>query len=618
MSIETSSACIIPLVFAPEYVPVASCLQEQLAPLATIACHTLHLQLPESQVIAKYGAASRASSARGGKKLAPKKSGKADAVAGTATPPDLLCHVTALQATGGVTSALYLPHPVPPAVVERLRAQDAAVGSSTSAKTGSKSPKSKKSTASADTQDTLSVAGSLALWRQLLGMQDDGSLGSEGLLHQALVAAGVAEPPIATPDGPSPGMFLCTNPDDGVEAMWPVVEKARRRAKARSVLAAPPPSRHQKDHWQALSDVMEFVFPPTVQKPHSTGRLFVLAEFGPLGEDGQLHGGKAGSRVITQQEIQGMIREIEHDDVLAVYLPKGVNSMSALERKAVLTDVMNAKLALPRMAASQVVQLIMDVDNDGDGKVSFHALADAIRAARAQRIADMKVMYPAIAAAVRAGQALSPSVQAPEVALGRNSLAARVGPPDADASLLRREAASELAASLGATAAAAALGQSAAGSVRAGPTAFLQKSRGVGRPRMATTQAGAWLSRPSATVTVRGGEAGEAPVQVGALTLARGTGRDEAPQAWLATAAAGPGLTDAQISAATQKTLRRTTFALVEPGRRSAGSGASAASLRANALLMRPVDAPSDLTTFDTAPARGARNTIPRKFAKAI
>lgn len=427
--------------------------------------------------------------------------------------------------------------------------------------------------------------------------------------------------PVETGEGAANGVYLPANMNDAARRMLTAVDRARRRAVARAVLATPYSSVKPKTQWQSVNAVLNFVFPPSIQRPHSTGRLFALAEYGPLSPTGELCGGKRHARPLTPHEIKALIAQMEQDDILAVYMPNEGRGLSSAERKAVLTDVASAKLTLPRLDASQVVQLLTDVDDDGDGRVSFHALATAIRAARAQRQADMRVMYPTLTQGVRAGAAIAARISILDKALGRNSLAARVGPPDAGAELLRRAAAQELAASLGPTAAAAALGQAATGSVRAGPVASIMSGTGVGRPHLSSTQAGAWLSRPAATVNVRtAGESGKPDkvLHVGALTLAKGTGREKAPQAWLDDARKGRGLTDAQISVATQRTLARSAFAVRDMDTRTGGSGASSASLRANALLMRPMDAPSDLTTFDTTPLRSGQSSLSGKWSRAL
>jgi len=56
-----------------------------------------------------------------------------------------------------------------------------------------------------------------------------------------------------------------------------------------------------------MTSLMKFLFPAHLEHPESTGRLELFAKYGPVDEQGRLHGGILGAHVHTDLEIKNMI-----------------------------------------------------------------------------------------------------------------------------------------------------------------------------------------------------------------------------------------------------------------------------------------------------------------------
>lgn len=69
-----------------------------------------------------------------------------------------------------------------------------------------------------------------------------------------------------------------------------------------------------------VSFFSQFLFPPHLQKPRSTGRLYIFAKYGPLQSNGKLSGGYRRERPMTDSELNVLIENIEEEDELRVSL----------------------------------------------------------------------------------------------------------------------------------------------------------------------------------------------------------------------------------------------------------------------------------------------------------
>ena len=80
----------------------------------------------------------------------------------------------------------------------------------------------------------------------------------------------------------------------------------------------------RKSHWVNVNDLFEFLFPPNMQHPRSTGRFVVFGEYGPFAEDGTLRAGWRAKHRITDRELKTMIDEIEREDLIAIFVVRAV------------------------------------------------------------------------------------------------------------------------------------------------------------------------------------------------------------------------------------------------------------------------------------------------------
>jgi len=175
-----------------------------------------------------------------------------------------------------------------------------------------------------------------------------------------------------------------------------------------------------KSYLVDMDSLYDFCFPHGQQFPMSTGRLILYAMYGPLAGGSLMTGSRAGSRALTDSEILTMIKEIEQDDILAVYTAGSVMGNVA----EVLTDVRAASRGLPRLSRNQVVTMLEDLPRDSRGRCSFHDIQKRVLGARLQRIEDMKIMFKPVASSDRE-RSLSSKLRIvePKPKFGRGKLA---------------------------------------------------------------------------------------------------------------------------------------------------------------------------------------------------
>lgn len=150
-----------------------------------------------------------------------------------------------------------------------------------------------------------------------------------------------------------------------------------------------------KDVAVDVDTLLSFVFPHAQQYPNSTGRLLLVALYGPLTADGHLNGGRRGGRHASELELESMIVELEREDILAVYSAQG-SVMGDIQ--ALLTDLHAASRKLPRMSRDQVISMLSDLPRDGQERISFHDLQQRVCRARMERVRTMGKMFPDILA----------------------------------------------------------------------------------------------------------------------------------------------------------------------------------------------------------------------------
>lgn len=76
----------------------------------------------------------------------------------------------------------------------------------------------------------------------------------------------------------------------------------------------PPPAAGTVD----VQELLDFIFPGSLQHPLSTGRLYAFGMYGPLDENSNLRAGRHGQRVMSAWEIDTMCLQFEREDILQV------------------------------------------------------------------------------------------------------------------------------------------------------------------------------------------------------------------------------------------------------------------------------------------------------------
>ncbi|ETV90170.1 hypothetical protein, variant 1 [Aphanomyces invadans] len=136
-----------------------------------------------------------------------------------------------------------------------------------------------------------------------------------------------------------------------------------------------------------LDALMSFLFPPNIQHPNSTGRLFVFSLYGPLDAKSRLRSGEKGLHVVTDIELNTMCASIEREDILSVY---GMIGLSQDEEEQVLRQADKYMKHLPRHTRSDIEELFRLVPRSNDGAMSFHAMQTRIMEERIRRVLCMK------------------------------------------------------------------------------------------------------------------------------------------------------------------------------------------------------------------------------------
>jgi len=144
-----------------------------------------------------------------------------------------------------------------------------------------------------------------------------------------------------------------------------------------------------------LGMLLNFVFPPKQRYPKSSGLLSVFALYGPLDNKGQLRGGKFGCRVVTENELVAMVKEIEREDLINIFTDNANLSRAQEEQVLQETNSVKAKM-LTNFTKEQVVDLFAAVKRDEEGGLSFHTLQKLLLDLRQARIDSFKEMFPGL------------------------------------------------------------------------------------------------------------------------------------------------------------------------------------------------------------------------------
>jgi saccharopepsin len=143
----------------------------------------------------------------------------------------------------------------------------------------------------------------------------------------------------------------------------------------------------------SLEQLLKFLFPPKVQHPLSTGRLFVFALYGPLDRDSKLRAGYMNQHVVTSHELDTMANTISREDILSVYAGQG---LAPEEEEEILAQADGAMKFIPQYVTDDVERILKLVPRDEDGLMSFHDMQGAISKARAKHVKRLKAAMLAL------------------------------------------------------------------------------------------------------------------------------------------------------------------------------------------------------------------------------
>jgi hypothetical protein len=176
-----------------------------------------------------------------------------------------------------------------------------------------------------------------------------------------------------------------------------------------------------------VNDVIDFIFPQTLQHPLAAGRLFCYGLYGPLDEDNNMRTGPRGAHKTSVWELDQMCLQVEREDILAIYMKKrcdiGLLSIEEQESLILQADPKLKKAAgksmLPQINKQDVYGIFavrlhshtlhvyfilldhcliiaQELSTDDEGYYSFHQVQVAIEAYREERIQNYKLVYPKI------------------------------------------------------------------------------------------------------------------------------------------------------------------------------------------------------------------------------
>ncbi|CAM9801009.1 unnamed protein product [Discosporangium mesarthrocarpum] len=153
-----------------------------------------------------------------------------------------------------------------------------------------------------------------------------------------------------------------------------------------------------------MASVLNFVFPPTLQHPLSTGRLYAFGLYGPLDEHSQLRSGRGGQRVVSGWELDAMCLQFEKEDILQVYISgkRPLCVLSDAQKEEIIAQAdKHLKTAKGRgyreqITREEVINLFIELPRDVEGFLSFHDMQRQVRKYRDKTIASFRVIFPPV------------------------------------------------------------------------------------------------------------------------------------------------------------------------------------------------------------------------------
>lgn len=204
-----------------------------------------------------------------------------------------------------------------------------------------------------------------------------------------------------------------------------------------------------------LEALLAFLFPENLQHPLAASRLIIFGLYGPLDAQNRLRSGRKGEHVLLEYELDAMCQQIEREDLVQIYLhrPRDMGLLTVAEQDALINQAdahlkkAKGKALLPRVTQVDVILLFEPLRRygmapDGCALLSFHEAQRVIAEYRAHRVAQYKLVFPALTnrpAAAATGHATSVSATA-ALLLSKHSTtaASQAAPAERKALTLRR------------------------------------------------------------------------------------------------------------------------------------------------------------------------------------
>ena len=122
-----------------------------------------------------------------------------------------------------------------------------------------------------------------------------------------------------------------------------------------------------------VNDVIDFIFPQTLQHPLAAGRLFCYGLYGPLDEDNNMRTGPRGAHKTSVWELDQMCLQVEREDILAIYMKKrcDIGLLSIEEQESL---ILQADPKLKKAAGKSMLPKINKQDVYGIFAVRLHSL----------------------------------------------------------------------------------------------------------------------------------------------------------------------------------------------------------------------------------------------------
>ncbi|KAJ1426635.1 hypothetical protein B484DRAFT_450593 [Ochromonadaceae sp. CCMP2298] len=153
-----------------------------------------------------------------------------------------------------------------------------------------------------------------------------------------------------------------------------------------------------------IDDLIKFIFPSSLQHPLASGRLFAFAMYGPLDQNLRIRTGAQGKRILAEYELTQMCLQYEKEDILQIYLHRSrdMGMLSSQEQEDMISQAdahlkkAKGKASLPRLWRKDIYEMFEDLSRDEFGRISFHEAQEAVSAYRADRIKELKLVFPSI------------------------------------------------------------------------------------------------------------------------------------------------------------------------------------------------------------------------------